>query len=68
MLFGEWLWCQHGISYDALPDFLSVFDLYDMESKKFLDHKSVKSMIGDKFTVVPELKVWEVLIDVQVVE
>lgn len=59
-LFGEWLWCQHGIAYDALPDFLSVFDIMERETGKFLDHQTVIQMIGNKFNVVPLLKVWQV--------
>lgn len=27
VLYGEWLWLRHGVSYDALPDFLIGLDL-----------------------------------------
>lgn len=28
VIFGEWLWFVHSLSYDALPDFLVVLDLW----------------------------------------
>ncbi len=28
VLYGEWLWLQHGIRYDRLPDWLVVLDLW----------------------------------------
>lgn len=28
VIYGEWLWLRHGISYDCLPDWLVVLDLW----------------------------------------
>jgi hypothetical protein len=35
----------------------------ERETGQFLDHKSVKQLIADKFQVVPLLKVWEVNVE-----
>ncbi len=29
VLYGEWLWLRHGVSYDALPDLLIALDIMD---------------------------------------
>ncbi len=31
VLYGEWMWLTHGISYDALPDWLICLDLWHSE-------------------------------------
>lgn len=36
VLYGEWLWLQHTIAYDSLPDWLIVLDLWS-PSTGFLD-------------------------------
>lgn len=35
MLFGEWCAARHSLDYDALPDWLLVFDVYDRGSGRF---------------------------------
>lgn len=35
ILFGEWLAAMHSISYDRLPDFFVVFDVYDRDQGRF---------------------------------
>ena len=32
VLYGEWMWLTHGISYDALPDWLVCLDLWHAET------------------------------------
>ena len=36
ILFGEWCYVQHSISYNHLPDWFLGFDLYDKQVGKFL--------------------------------
>lgn len=35
ILFGEWCAVRHSVPYDALPDWLLVFDVYDHRTKGF---------------------------------
>lgn len=35
VLFGEWCTVRHSVPYDALPDWLLVFDVYDRRSRDF---------------------------------
>lgn len=46
VLFGEWLWCQHAVAYDALPNFFLAFDIYDKTSQKFLCTAEVARMLA----------------------
>jgi len=57
-LFGEWLWCQHCVSYDKLPDFFIAFDILNKETNEYLSHTEFMEMIGDRFQVVPLIKKW----------
>ncbi|MCI0409165.1 MAG: RNA ligase family protein, partial [Acidobacteria bacterium] len=33
--FGEWCYARHSVSYDALPDWFLLFDVYDRDEKHF---------------------------------
>jgi ATP-dependent RNA circularization protein (DNA/RNA ligase family) len=35
MLFGEWCAARHSVDYDALPDLLLAFDIYDRKNARF---------------------------------
>lgn len=35
-IYGEWMWAQHGIFYNKLPDWLIPYDIYNYEIGKFL--------------------------------
>ena len=35
-LFGEWLWCEHGVHYNGLTSFFLAFDLLHKESNVFV--------------------------------
>ncbi len=35
ILFGEWCYAEHSVSYDALPDWFLAFDIYDRPAGKF---------------------------------
>lgn len=36
VLFGEWCYLKHSVSYNALPDWFIGIDIYDLEARKFL--------------------------------
>lgn len=36
ILFGEWCYAQHAVSYERLPDWFLGFDLYDKQVERFL--------------------------------
>ena len=36
ILFGEWCYAKHSITYSKLPDWFIGFDIYDITSQKFL--------------------------------
>eukprot|EP01129_Flabellula_baltica_P010963 TRINITY_DN4706_c0_g1_i1.p1 TRINITY_DN4706_c0_g1~~TRINITY_DN4706_c0_g1_i1.p1 ORF type:complete len:237 (+),score=35.43 TRINITY_DN4706_c0_g1_i1:58-711(+) len=55
VVYGEWLWCQHHVAYQALPDYFIVFDIMEKESGMFLAYDRVVEMVGDLFHVVPLL-------------
>lgn len=35
ILFGEWCYAQHSVTYDRLPDWFLGFDIYDKSNEKF---------------------------------
>jgi len=35
ILFGEWCYAKHSISYERLPDWLLGFDIYDKKQRRF---------------------------------
>ena len=46
ILYGEWLYAKHTIYYDALPHYFMEFDIWDRETKRFLDTPSRRAMTG----------------------
>jgi len=36
ILFGEWCYARHSVTYSCLPDWLLGFDIYDKSAKRFL--------------------------------
>lgn len=36
ILFGEWCYARHSVSYDRLPDWFLGFDVYDKQASRFL--------------------------------
>ena len=55
VLFGEWLWAEHGMHYDALPDFFLAFDLMVKESGEFLVTDEIVRQCGNMIHLVPIL-------------
>eukprot|EP01126_Amoeba_proteus_P066088 TRINITY_DN9502_c0_g1_i5.p1 TRINITY_DN9502_c0_g1~~TRINITY_DN9502_c0_g1_i5.p1 ORF type:complete len:245 (-),score=57.55 TRINITY_DN9502_c0_g1_i5:468-1202(-) len=58
-LYGEWMWCQHSVSYDQLPSYLLVFDILELQTGKFLSYPILKEIIGNTFHLVPLIKTWK---------
>jgi ATP-dependent RNA circularization protein (DNA/RNA ligase family) len=56
VLFGEWCAVRHAVAYDALPDWLLVFDVYDRRAGRFRpldDRDELAASLG--LAVVPRL-------------
>ena len=47
ILFGEWCYAQHSISYDSLPDWLLGFDVFDKRNRRFLSISRRNAMFSD---------------------
>ncbi|MGI6783474.1 MAG: RNA ligase family protein [Aminivibrio sp.] len=45
ILFGEWCYAQHSISYDRLPDWFLAFDIYDRQACNFLSTQQRNRML-----------------------
>lgn len=46
ILFGEWCAACHSISYDKLPDWFLVFDIYDQSKKQFWTTKKRNKLVA----------------------
>jgi ATP-dependent RNA circularization protein (DNA/RNA ligase family) len=44
ILFGEWLYAQHSVYYDQLPDWFLGFDIFDKHERKFFSSQRRDSM------------------------
>lgn len=55
VMYGEWMWTQHAIVYDALPSFFIAFDLYSKSTKAFLSSAQVTERLRGKVETVPVL-------------
>ena len=47
ILFGEWLYAKHSISYDNLPDYFLAFDLYNKKKKLFYNRDILVEKLKD---------------------
>lgn len=56
IVFGEWCYAEHSVAYDALPDWLLVFDVYDRDHRRFWSRKR-RDLLADRLglAVVPLL-------------
>jgi atypical dual specificity phosphatase len=58
ILYGEWLYAEHGTPYDQLPDCFIAYDLYDTTTERFLRSADVRDLCGALgVSCVPELPV-----------
>lgn len=51
ILFGEWLYSKHSISYDKLPSYFIAFDMYDKKEHKFYTRNELETRL--KNTNIP---------------
>lgn len=47
ILFGEWLYAKHSISYDLLPDYFLAFDLYSKKKNLFYNRDILEEKLKD---------------------
>ncbi|HYZ83480.1 MAG TPA: RNA ligase family protein [Bryobacteraceae bacterium] len=58
VMYGEWLYARHTISYDRLPHYFLEFDILDRESGSFLDTQRRRDLLsGSPVLSVPVLAV-----------
>src|SRR4051812_30758111 len=56
ILFGEWLYARHSVHYRRLPHYFFEFDIYDKETRAFVDLARRMSMLeGTGIRTVPVL-------------
>ncbi len=56
VLFGEWLWQRHSVSYSTLPQFFIAFDLMEKSTGKFLSNRKIREKLTNTgIEVVPVL-------------
>jgi hypothetical protein len=55
-VYGEWMVQQHGMMYDALPEWFIAFDIYNWEKKCYIDPNKAKDIFRNcGFSFVPTL-------------
>jgi len=56
VLFGEWLWARHSVSYTKLPAYFVAFDIYNKRQGRFLSvRERNRRLEGLDLPVVPQL-------------
>ena len=56
-VYGEWMWAQHGMYYDLLPDWFIAYDVFNHEMQQFMPTPVVRSALTCAgFAVPPMLK------------
>jgi len=61
-VYGEWMIQQHGMEYDALPDWFIAFDVYDYEKGYYIDPKKADEVLrACGFFVIPTLVYGKIL-------
>ena len=60
-VYGEWMWAQHGMYYDQLPDWFIAYDLFDHTKMEFLDTALARHVLREiGFCLPPLLHVGQV--------
>jgi len=55
-VYGEWMIQQHGMEYNALPEWFIAFDVYDWEKDHYIDPKNADDILrACGFSVIPTL-------------
>jgi hypothetical protein len=56
ILFGEWVYARHSVHYRRLPHYFFEFDIYDKQSRAFLDlNRRMELLGGSGIQTVPVL-------------
>jgi len=59
VLFGEWLYAQHGVAYDALPGYFLAFDIFDKQTDEWWSTRRVRETLqAAAIPVVPLVREW----------
>ncbi len=54
VLYGEWLYAKHSVSYDQLPHYLCEFDIFDKHEQVFLSTaRRIALLLGSPVVSVP---------------
>jgi hypothetical protein len=57
LLYGEWCYARHTVSYDALPDWFLGFDIFDISSRQFWSVDRRNTWLEERGLVsIPEIK------------
>lgn len=51
ILFGEWVYAKHSISYNKLPDYFIAYDLYDAKNEEFIDRKLLIEKLSNIYLI-----------------
>jgi protein-tyrosine phosphatase/predicted kinase len=54
ILYGEWCYATHSVSYDALPDYFIAYDVYDLHERCFMSRRRLLAMLAS--TSIPCVK------------
>jgi hypothetical protein len=46
-IYGEWLWAEHSLHYEMLPDWFLAYDLWDGREQKFLAPEAAAELFVD---------------------
>jgi atypical dual specificity phosphatase len=58
ILFGEWLYTKHSISYNNLPDYFLAFDLFSKKKKLFYHRNILLDKLKDT-SIIPVRSIYE---------
>ena len=57
MLYGEWCYARHTVAYDALPDWLLGFDIFEIATRRFWSADRRNDWLHERgMASIPELK------------
>ena len=45
-IYGEWMWAQHSLDYDNIPDWFLAYDIWSVDDKKFIAPLIVEGLLS----------------------
>ena len=64
IIYGEWLYSTHSITYTKLPDYFIMFDLYDIDNGTFYSRNYLERILSDtEIKLVPLIYKGNVTLD-----